>query len=166
MRQVILAVLLIFAAGPVAAQQGAGPVREALRRQVMERFLQNFVQQAGLTESQREQFGETVQRHFRQRQEFQRRRGELLRALDDQLRPGVAANPDSLEALLESLVAVGEEMAASARAEQEEYAAFLSPVQRALLVMHFERFQRQLENIQRRQQRVPGRGAGNVSRER
>jgi Spy/CpxP family protein refolding chaperone len=159
MRQVILAVLLLFSAGPVAAQQGAGPVREALRRQVMERFIQNFVQQAGLTEEQRQQFGETAQRHFRQRQEIQQRRGALLRALDEQLRPGVAADPDSVETLLESIVAVGEAMATEARAEQEEYAAFLSPVQRGLLVLHFERFQRQLENIQRRQQRVPGRGA-------
>ncbi len=41
-------------------------------------------------------------------------------------------------------------MAAAVRGEQEEYAGFLAPVQRALLLIHYERFQRQIEGVQRR----------------
>ena len=66
------------------------------------------------------------------------------------MRPGVAADEDSLTSLVESIVALGEEMAAAARGEQEEYAGFLAPVQRALLLIHYERFQRQIEGVQRR----------------
>ena len=42
------------------------------------------------------------------------------------------------------------------RTHQEEYAAFLTPVQRGLFVIHYERFQRQIEAVQRRQ--MPRRG--------
>ena len=52
---------------------------------------------------------------------------------------------------------LGEEMAAAVRAQQQEYASFLSPVQRGLFVIHYERFRRQIEGVQRRQ--IPRRGS-------
>ena len=156
MRKAILGVLLIFVTGPLAAQDQGPPAREALRRQVLERFMQNFIEQAGLDDEQRAEFQRTTQRHFGERIQQQRRRRQLVRALDEQMRPGVAANPDSVIALLESFVVVGEEMAATVRTHQDEYAAFLTPVQRGLFVIHYERFQRQIEAVQRRQ--MPRRG--------
>ncbi len=156
MRKAILALLLIFVTGPLAAQEQGPPARDALRRQVLDRFMQNFIQQAGLDDEQRVEFQQTTQRQFGERVQQQRRRRQLVRALDEQLRPGVAANPDSVTALLESLVVVGEEMAAAVRTHQEEYAAFLTPVQRGLFMIHYERFQRQIEGVQRRQ--MPRRG--------
>ncbi len=156
MRKAILALLLIFVTGPLAAQEQGPPARDALRRQVLDRFMQNFIQQAGLDDEQRVEFQQTTQRQFGERVQQQRRRRQLVRALDEQLRPGVAANPDSVTALLESLVVVGEEMAAAVRTHQEEYAAFLTPVQHGLFVIHYERFQRQIEGVQRRQ--MPRRG--------
>ncbi len=156
MRNAILGVLLIFVTGPLAAQEQGPPAREALRRQVLERFMQNFIQQAGLDDEQRVEFQQTTQRQFGERVQQQRRRRQLVRALDEQMRPGVAANPDSVTALIESLVVVGEDMAATVRTHQEEYAAFLTPVQRGLFVIHYERFQRQIEAVQRRQ--MPRRG--------
>jgi transposase len=151
MQRGIMGILLVLVAGPVAAQQGP-PGREALRQAVLERFMQNFIQQAGLSDDQRVEFRQTLQRNFREDQQLTQRRNRLLRSIEDQMRPGVAADPDSVTSLLETLVSLGEETAATARARQEEYAGFLSPVQRALLVVHFERFQRQIEGVQRRQQ--------------
>ena len=156
MRKAILGVLFVLVAGPLAAQDPGPPSRESLRRQVLERFMQNFIQQAGLDDEQRVEFQRTTQRQFGERVQQERRRRQLMRALDEQLRPGVAANPDSVTALLESLVVVGEHMAAAVRTHQEEYAAFLTPVQRGLFVIHYERFQRQIEAVQRRQ--MPRRG--------
>ncbi len=156
MRKAILGVLLIFVTGPLAAQEQGPPAREALRRQVLERFMQNFIQQAGLDDEQRVEFQQTTQRQFGERVQQQRRRRQLVRALDEQLRPGVAANPDSVTALLESLVVLGEDAAAAVRTQQEEYAAFLSPIQRGVFVIHYERFRRQIEGVQRRQ--MPRRG--------
>ena len=115
MRKAILGVLLIFVTGPLAAQDQGPPAREALRRQVLERFMQNFMEQAGLNDEQRVEFQQTSQRHFGERIQQQRRRRQLVRALDEQMRPGVAANPDSVIALLESFVLVGAEIAATVR---------------------------------------------------
>ena len=156
MRKVIFGVLLILVAGPLTGQDPVLPGRESLRRQVLERFMQNIMQQAGLTDEGRAEFQQMSQRHFRERAQKDQHRRQLVRALDEQMRPGVAANPDSVSALLESLVVLGEEMAAAVRAQQGEYAAFLTPVQRGLFVIHYERFQRQIQNVQRRQ--IPRRG--------
>ncbi len=160
MRRAILGVLFVLVAGPLAAQDPGPPGRESLRRQVLERFMQNFIQQAGLDDEQRVEFQRTTQRQFGERVQQERRRRQLMRALDEQLRPGVAANPDSVTALLESLVVVGEDMAAAVRTHQDEYAAFLTAVQRGLFVIHYERFQRQIEGVQRRQMPRRGNRAG------
>ena len=160
MRTAILGVVLVFLTGPLAAQEQGPPARDALRRQVLERFMQNFIQQAGLDDEQRVEFQQTTQRQFGERVQQQRRRRQLVRALDEQMRPGVAANPDSVIALLESFVLVGEEIAATVRTHQEEYAAFLTPVQRGLFLIHYERFQRQIEGVQRRQMPRRGNRAG------
>ncbi len=150
MRKAFLGALLVFVVGPLTAQEQVGPGREVLRQQVLERFTQNFIREAGLTEDQRAEFRQTLQRHFRERGRFAQRRRGLLRAIEEQMRPGVAADEDSVTRVLESIVALGEEMATAVRAEQEEYAGFLAPVQRALLLIHYERFRRQIEGVQRR----------------
>jgi hypothetical protein len=162
MGKTILGILLVLVVGPVTAQQGP-PGREALRQAVLDRFMQNFMQQAGLTDDQRVEFRQTLQRHFREDQQFTRRRGQFFRAIEDQMRPGVAADSDSVASLIEGMVALSEEMAATLRAHQEEYAAFLSPVQRGLFVVHFERFQRQIDGVQRRQMQRRGNMPGNNS---
>ena len=160
MRTAIIGAVLVLVAAPLAAQQRGGQGREALRQAVVERFAQNFVQQANLTEDQRGQFRQTLQQHFRQRQQLAMRRMQIIRALEDQMRPGVAADRDSVTGLLASLMDVETESAAAMRTEQEAYAAFLSPVQRGLFVIHYERLQRQIQNVQRR----PGAPRGNDQR--
>ena len=157
MRKTIIGMALVLVVVPLSAQERGGPGREALRRAVVERFVQNYTQQAGLTEEQRDQFGQALQRHFRQRQELAMRRRQILRGIEEQMRPGVAADADSVAALVEGLLTLDEESAAAARSEQEAYAAFLSPVQRGLLVVHNERLQRQIQNVQRRQGQPPRR---------
>ena len=70
------------------------------------------------------------------------------------MRPGVAASPDSVTKLLDAIVATRAAAVDQLRADQKEYALFLSPVQRAQLFLAFERLQRNIEDvIQRRMQR-------------
>ncbi len=157
MRNTIIGTALVLVAVPLAAQERGGQGREVLRQAVVERFVQNYTQQAGLTEEQRAQFGQSLRSNFRQRQEFAMRRMQILRGIEEQMRPGVAANPDSVAALVEGLLTLEEESVAAARSEQEAYTAFLSPVQRGLLVIHNERLQRQIQNVQRRQGQPPRR---------
>lgn len=166
MRRTVIGAVMVLVTVPVGAlpaQDPVGPGREALRQTVVERFVRNFSQQAGLSEEQRAEFRQTLQQQFRNRQQLGQRRMQLLRAMEEQMRPGVAADQDSVSGLLESLVQLEEETAASRRSEQEAYGAFLTPVQRALLVISYERLQRQIQNIQRRQGQ-PGRNNGRGGR--
>ena len=86
---VAIAVLLAASAGSLAAQN---PPRQQLQQRVMERQMQNFRAQAGVTDEQFSRFQEIASRSTSARQQSQMRERELWRALEGQLRPGVAAD--------------------------------------------------------------------------
>ncbi len=126
------------------------PAAERLRQQVMQRFLDSYRVQAGLTPEQEEKFSEVFRSSVQRREQLQRRQRELWQALEGQMRPGVAADPDSVTKLMDAILAHSAALVEQARAEQREYAAFLTPVQRAQLFIMWERFQRQIEQVRRR----------------
>lgn len=157
--------LLVLVVSPLLAQQGpppgagpGGPAAERLRQQVMQRFLQTYRTQAGLTPDQDRRFQEVFRRSVDQRRDLQQRQQQLFRALEGQMRPGVAANPDSLTRLLDAIVAQQAAMVEQTRNEQREYAQFLTPVQRGQLVLMTERLQQQVQDVIRRrmEMRQPG----------
>lgn len=145
----LLGGLTLLAWTPVGAQEPDMPP-ERLRQQIMERFLMNYRQLAGLTEDQFRQFQQVALGSWQARRTLEQRERQLFRALEGQLRPGIAAQPDSVRTLLDSLLAVQETRLAQARRDQEAYAQFLSPVQRAQLVLMTARFEHQIEEILRR----------------
>ncbi|GBD33196.1 MAG: hypothetical protein KatS3mg081_0272 [Gemmatimonadales bacterium] len=126
------------------------PAAERLRQQIVQRFVETYRTQAGLTAEQQEKFGEVFRRSMQRREELQRRQRELWQALEGQMRPGVAADPDSVTKLMDAILANSAALVEQARAEQREYATFLTPVQRAQLFIMWERFQRQIEQVRRR----------------
>lgn len=143
-----LLALTVLTATTAAAQEAPGP--ERLRQQIMQRLLEAYRTQAALAPQQEGRFREVFEQSLRQRQELARRERELWRALEMQMRPGVAANPDSVTKLMDGIIVARAAHLDQVRAEQREYAAFLSPVQRAQLFIMWERFQRQVEEVQRR----------------
>jgi hypothetical protein len=136
------------------------PMREQLQRQVIQRFMENVRVQAGLSNEQFAQFQAVARRSFEARAELAAREREVWMALEGQMRPGVAADSDSVAVLLNSLLDVENARVARLRAEQEEFARFLSPVQRAQVTMAFRRLQQQIQRIQEgrmvQPRRVPG----------
>ena len=151
-------VLLALGGVPLVAQNP--PVRrQQLQQQVVQRFMANFKAQAGLSDAQFERVQGVIQRSFEERSELMRQERDLWVALEGQMRPGVAANADSVDALIDGILAVQDERNSQARAEQEEYAEFLSPVQRAQLTLSWRRFQMQVDRVrgagQQQQQRRP-----------
>jgi hypothetical protein len=73
------------------------------------------------------------------------REEDLRRAVGEQLKPGVAANADSLGRLLDGIAANHVARAQEEQQELRELAQFLTPVQRArLLIMR----QRLVQNVQ------------------
>lgn len=143
---------LALLATPLLAQQPPGerPGVELLRQQVMQRLLDTYRDQAGLTPEQDRRFRDAFRRSLDQRREIQQHEQQLWRALEGQMRPGVAANADSVTKLLDGIIAQRAALVEQTRNEQREYAQFLTPVQRGQLALMWERFQQQVEGIMRR----------------
>jgi hypothetical protein len=97
-------------------------------------------------------FRSTATNSNQQRREIQARERELWQALQAQMRPGVAADDDSLTTLMEGLIGLQQELLDLARTEQQDYAEFLTPVQRAQLLIATRRLQESIQQIMRRRQ--------------
>ena len=151
---VAIAMFLTVSVGSLAAQNPQQ--RHQLQQRVMERLMQNFRAQAGLTEEQFSRFQEVAARSTSARQQSQMRERELWQALERQLRPGIAADGDSVSGLLDGLIRIQADRVEQARADQAAYAEFLTPVQRAQLTVMTRRLQQNIESIIRR--RGPPRG--------
>lgn len=129
--------------------------REQLQHQVMQRFMENFRTQAGLTDEQFQRFQELTGRFLEQRTQLQAQERRMWMALGGQMRPGIAADADSVAALIEGLIGVQEQQVQLAREEQEQFSAFLTPVQRGQLMIAWRRLQMQIEGVRGRMMGPP-----------
>ncbi len=132
----------------LAAQDPAE--RRELRQQVIERFIRNYQTQAGLTDEQADQFQQVLRQSMEANAKLQQRERSAWRALEGQMRPGVAANGDSVIVLLDALVQVAQDRVERMRGDQQAYAEFLAPVQRAQLTLAWRRLQNQIQRMQQR----------------
>lgn len=151
----------VLVGGSLGAQERPAPLRRELQQQVVERFMQNARVQAGLTDNLFERYRRIALRFIADNNEIQTRERDLWLALEGQMRPGVAADEDSVTALIDSLVAIPQRRMELARANQRQYAEFLTPVQRAQLMLLHRRFENNIRQImQRRLVDRPGPGVG------
>jgi hypothetical protein len=132
--------LLITLAGvatPVQAQEpGPGrPRLEELRRRVRERVAQRIQQDLKLTPDQMQRLRATVGTYAGRRRDLEARQRDLRQALGSELRPGIAATPDSVARFTDELLDLRVRYAESFRDEQRELARYLDPVQRAKLML-------------------------------
>lgn len=147
----LVALLLVSVPHAAGAQE---PLRDSLQARVTERFLFNYRNAARLTDDQFLKLQDALRRSTQERAELQRRERDVWMALEGQMRPGVAADADSVRRLLDALVALQAERAEQLRREQAAMGGFLTPVQRALFAIEFRRLQARVEDI-RRQRRMP-----------
>ena len=160
MRALSLTLALIVAGAPVVSgQQGQMRQRQMLQQQVMQRYMQNYKQQAGLNDKQFQDFTQLTERAFNERRELQQRERVLWQALEGQMKPGVAADADSLVGLIDAIFDVQQELIETERRDQADMAEFLTPVQRAQLMLSQRRLQNSIQNVMRnRQQNMEGGG--------
>jgi len=85
----------------------------------------------GLTDEQATKLQATHSRFAQQRREDVARRRAIVEALRGQLRPGIAANADSVRKLLDARDQNRDAFARLHRDEENEMAGYLTPVQRA-----------------------------------
>ena len=131
-------------------QRPGGPMnqqrRDELMGQIQERFAQRVQVQLGLTDQQMERLRAEMRSDRDQHRQLQDREQDMRRAIGEQLKPGVAANADSLSRLLDAVAA---NHVARAQLEQQELRSlsFLTPVQRARLLMMRQMLMQRVETI-------------------
>lgn len=147
----ILGILLLVAA-PLAAQgPDDSPARAGeLRRLIEERFAARVREELALTDPQAARLRQAMSTSFRRRRDLESEERLLRQALAGQLRPGVAADKDSVARLTEALVDLKLRYVESYRDELRELSTFLDPVQRAQFFMLRERLLERVRDLQAR----------------
>jgi hypothetical protein len=113
---------------------------DSLRQRIEERFASRVQEQLGLTNEQTAKLRATSQAFGTRRRDLRDRERSLRDALGAQLRPGVAANQDSVAKLTDAMIELRLASAQAARDEMKEMSKYLNPVQRARLYVMRERF--------------------------
>jgi Spy/CpxP family protein refolding chaperone len=146
---------LAVLAGPVslAAQNPmADPARaQQLRRELEQRFAQRLKEELQLTDDQDAKVRAIMGSNAEKRRAIEGRERTLRQALGQQLRPGVAANADSVGKLVDGIMAERITYAQVVQGEMKELSSVLTPIQRGQLFLLRDRlFQRALEFRQQR----------------
>lgn len=167
MRNIVWVLGLLL--GPaLAAQQDSTTLpdsaeRERLQQAIERRFGVVVQQQLGLSNDQADKLRATEER-FRMRRRAMVRQQLLLRfGLQEQMRPGQAANPDSVRRLMDAMQANRGDLLRLDQDQDREMSGYLTPVQRARYQMLRERLMRRLQEVRRGR---AGQGAGRPGLER
>jgi len=154
--RLVIPVLILVAstlATPVMAQQRDAPFRARMRQNIEERFLDRLRTELRLTDTQQRQLREISRVHAARRVELEERQVLIRDALQSQLRPGVAADKDSVEKLLSAMMEARIGYLESFRDELNALTPVLDPVQRAQFFFLRDRVYQRAQEI--REQR-PG----------
>ncbi|HEX5818840.1 MAG TPA: Spy/CpxP family protein refolding chaperone [Gemmatimonadales bacterium] len=144
-------------AAPAMAQQPAPETAgdtALLRQRIEDRFALRVKEELGLDEAQASKLRDVARGWAAKRRGYEAEERTIKRALADQMRPGIAANTDSVSRLTQRLLDLRVTYAESYRSEYREL-GFLTPVQRAQFVALRERV---LDSVRR--MREERRGAG------
>ncbi len=133
--------------------------RTELLQEIQQRFAQRVQAQLELTDQQMDRLRTVMQQGRDQRQQLAQREQDLRRAIATQLQPGVAADQDSLAGLLDAVAA---NHVARAQLQQQELRSlsFLTPVQRARLLLMRQQLMNRIQMIRAQRMRAGGGGRG------
>ena len=156
----VVALLLLSGAARGAAAQDTlnDPIRaERLRQQIELRFGERLTEELGLTDDQSTRLRVALAGLAVRRRSMEREEREMRQALAAQLRPGIAANPDSVGKLVDALTTHRITYAQTFKDEMRELATILAPVQRGQYLMLRDRLMQRIIEAQqeRNQQRAP-----------
>ena len=156
----LFAVALAVAIAPMLAAQQPADTAEAgrLRAQIEQRFSQRVQDSLKLTPDQATKLRDTQEKFGAQRRSIMQQQMERRRALDDQMRPGIAANSDSVRKLMDGMRDGRAQMVKIEQDEDREMSGYLNPVQRAQYQQMRERLMQRVNEmrLERRQERQMG----------
>lgn len=134
--------------------------RDSLRLRIEERFAAQAQEELGLTNEQATKLRATSQQFGARRGELRTRGQQLRDALTAQLRPGIAANQDSVARLTDAMIQLRTAEAQISRDEVKEQSKYLNPVQRARLYVMRERFAHRVKEMHGRRGEMGKHGRG------
>ncbi len=159
MRLVDLCVVAILAGHPIAAAAQdtvPDPARAAQLRQLIEqRFGERLREELGLTDDQASKLRISLAAMAARRRGMEQDERKMRQALAGQLRPGVAANADSVARLVDALTAHRVAYAQTFKDEMRDLSTLLNPVQRGQYLMLRDRLMQRAEEVLRRRQLQP-----------
>lgn len=150
----LAAALLVVPAVATAQGGGGRPNAERLREMVEERFAAQMQAELSLTDEQSGRVRRILAASAERRRGMEREERAAQAALRDQLRPGVAAQTDSLTRLLDKLTTIRISFAQAAKDEMRELGTVLTPVQQAQFLLLRDRMMSRAQDV--RMQRPPG----------
>lgn len=159
MRTFLVLVAACLAVSPSLGAQDtvSDPVRAARLREMVElRFGERMREELGLSDDQANRVRVALGGLAAKRRGMEQDERRLRQALAHQLRPGVAANPDSVAKLVDALTNHRVAYAQTFRDEMRELSTILNPVQRGQYLMMRDRLmQRIIELQQGRNEQAP-----------
>lgn len=147
--------LLLSLPAVLPAQEG--PRAAALRRELELRFAQQIKDQLQLGDEQAIKVRDIMSGFAQRRRELEQQERTLRQALNGQLRPGIAAVPDSVGVLVDAISAARVSYARLIQDEMKELSTVLDPVQRGQLFLMRDRLLQRVQEMreQARQRGVP-----------
>jgi hypothetical protein len=155
--------LVACVALPLAAQAPGAQRSQVLRGRVEAAFIEQLSRQLALTDDQRAVVTRVLAANGERRRGLESEEVQLQHAIRQQLRPGVAANSDSVARLVDRLAANRVEYAQSFQSEMRELSSTLTPVQRAQLLLLRDQVFRRVQELQQ-ERRPAGAAPGGVRR--
>jgi hypothetical protein len=152
----LLALATLVSPMTLSAQDpGPDPARaQQLRRELEQRFAARLKEELALTDEQDGRVRAVMATYADRRRVLEGQERTLRQALTQQLRPGVAANADSVGHLVDAISAGRTSYAQLVQAEMKELATVLTPIQRGQLFLLRDRLLQRAMDL--RQQRVQG----------
>lgn len=156
MRIPLLMIALLGTAAPamVSAQEDTLPPlpprrAEQLRQMIEQRFTERVKEALGLSDDQAAKMRGVQAMVAEKRRVLEIQERQMRMALGNQLRPGIAANGDSVSKLVNALTAQRVAFAQTFQDEMRELSAFLTPVQRGQYLLMRDRLMMQIDELRR-----------------
>lgn len=153
---IVLVALATLGAVPAQAQKlPPGGRAAALRGRVEDAFGRRIQQELGLSDDQAAKVQRVTVTWATRRRALEQQERRLRQSLNGQLRPGVAANPDSVASYVDELNANRVAYAQSFRDEMKDLSTLLSPVQRGQFQLLRDRVLARVQELQQQRPTAP-----------
>jgi len=160
MRSIVVLAVAALSLAPTARAQDTllpEPIRQdRLRQQIEQRFSERLREELGLTDDQASKLRVSLAAIAARRRGMEMEERRLRQALASQLRPGVAANSDSVAKLVDALTNHRVAYAQTFKDEMRDLSAILNPVQRGQYLLLRDRLMQRVQELMQNRMRNPG----------